>query len=442
LIEKDVIDLKSISVKSPSIEISHISGTKKQEGGPTLYQKIMKQLKHLAIDRITLEDGALVSHSKKNTTKLNAVSIILSHLLIDSSTQFDKDRFLFSKEAELSAKNFVQPTSDGLYKLKIAALNVSASNNLVSAHGVHFEPRFSKDAFQKQIRTMQERYDISIPSVQLHNLDWWALLNNEGLHAGSADVGDADLSIYLDRSLPAGPPVIQNFPQQQIMNIPVPINVGQLNIGNIDLDYEEFNPKSGEKSVLKIDDIHGKVVNLTNSPEAIRKNNTTKVVASGKLLGIPLDMNLRLDLAKYKTGVFSADLKTNGFDGTIVNKISEPSAMFRVKRGQVNGISAHISGDNYKASGKVLFLYENLHITPLEKDNKHPGKLEKRNFTSFLANTLVIKDDNPKKGDQPREEDCNFTRQPNGSFFNLMWKTTFTGILKTIGAPQKLATEK
>jgi hypothetical protein len=442
LVEKDVIDLKTISIKSPTIEVSHLSGSKKTEGGPTLYQRIMKQLKHLAVDRITLEDGELVSHNKKKTTRFNAVSIVLSNLLIDSSTQTDKNRFLFSKDAELTAKNFLQPTSDGLYNLKIASLNISSSNHRVTAHGFQLEPRFSKEAFQKQVKTMQERYSISIPTIELHNLDWWGLLNDEGLNAASADVGNVDLNIYLDRSLPAGPPSIRNFPHQQIMSLPVPIEIARLNIGNLDLDYEEFNPKSGEKSVLKVQDIHGKILNLTNKPEAIRKNSTTIVNAGGKLLGIPVDMNLQLDLARYKTGAFSAALKTNGFDGTIVNQVSEPSAMFRVKRGKVNGITSHVSGDNYQASGKVLFLYENLHITPLEKDNRHPGKLEKRNVTSFLANTLVIKNENPKNGEQPREEDCSFKREPNSSFYNLIWKTTFTGILKTIGAPQRLATEK
>ncbi|HWJ90578.1 MAG TPA: hypothetical protein VNR87_05675 [Flavisolibacter sp.] len=442
MIDRDALDIKSIIVKAPIIEVVHIRRAKERDDARTLYQKVMKQLKHLAVDHISLENGAVISHKKNKTTRLNGVSVVLSHLLMDSSTQNDKDRFLFAKEAELSAKNFIQPTNDGLYNLKIASLNISASHHLVTAHGFHLEPRFSREGFQKKVKKLQERYDISVATLQLRDLNWWDLLNDERLYAGSADISGAVVGIYLDRSLPAGEPKLHKFPHQLIMNVPLPIRVAQTNVRNLALDYEEFNPKSGEKSVLKGHGIHGKIVNLTNMPDAIKKNGSTHVSASGSLLGIPVDMSLHLDLTRYRTGAFSAGLKTNGFDGSAANNVAEASAMFRIKRGHVHGVTATVWGDNYHASGKVLFLYNDLHITPLEKDNRHPGKLEKRNFTSFLANTLVIRNDNPKKGEQPREEDCSFTRDPNGSFFNLIWKTTFTGILKTIGAPQRLATEK
>ena len=102
-------------------------------------------------------------------------------------------------------------------------------------------------------------------------------------------------------------------------------------------------------------------------------------------------------------------------------------------------MSSEVSGNNSQASGKVLLLYTGLHVTPLEKDKKHPGELNKKNITSLLANKLLIKDNNPSGNNPPRSPDCSFTRDPHGSFFNLIWKTTFVGILKTIGAPDKLA---
>jgi hypothetical protein len=109
-----------------------------------------------------------------------------------------------------------------------------------------------------------------------------------------------------------------------------------------------------------------------------------------------------------------------------------------VKRGNLKQLIAHISGDNYKGSGDVLMLYDSLHITPLKKDQHNPGDLKKKSVTSFIANTFVLKDENPSKEGQVRKENAEFTRG-SGTFFNLIWKTIFVGILKTIGAPEKLA---
>jgi hypothetical protein len=66
--------------------------------------------------------------------------------------------------------------------------------------------------------------------------------------------------------------------------------------------------------------------------------------------------------------------------------------------------------------------------------------LKKKSVTSFIADTFVLKDENPSKDGQIRKENGVFNRK-SGIFFNMVWKTTFVGILKTIGAPEKLAYE-
>jgi hypothetical protein len=83
-------------------------------------------------------------------------------------------------------------------------------------------------------------------------------------------------------------------------------------------------------------------------------------------------------------------------------------------------------------------LYKDLHVTPLKQDSQNPGELKKKSVTSFIANTFVLKDENPSKDGQVRKEKAEFNRK-SGTFFNMIWKTTFIGILKTIGAPEKLA---
>jgi hypothetical protein len=62
----------------------------------------MNQMKHIGIEKVIVHDGTLISHNvrKNKTTKLNDIYANLSHIQIDSTTQFDKNRFMYAKDAE------------------------------------------------------------------------------------------------------------------------------------------------------------------------------------------------------------------------------------------------------------------------------------------------------------------------------------------------------
>jgi hypothetical protein len=444
LLSKDAIDLKAIYINEPIIEVYHSKGAnngKKTDSTSTFYQRLMKQMKHIGIDRIIIQGGTFVNHNKKEnkTSKFNNIAIRLSGVLIDSSTQYDRTRFLFAKQAELSMENFSQPTSNNLYDFKIGTVSVSATSRVLTAKNILLQPRYSKKEFQSKIKSMKERYAISLPSVQFRDIDWWQLLNENILQARFAEMDHLDVEVYLDRSGPAGKPQLQGFPHQLIMKLPMKLNIQTVQVNDLDVVYEEFSVLSGKTGKLFLNDLHGKISNLTNLPSAIKRNSTTTVTASGNLMNLsPVDLSLRFDLSHYRTGAFSAALETKkSFDGQKISPLSEPLGLFMVKRGELKKLSAHISGNNYKASGQVVFLYDNLHITPMKKDESKPDGLKKKSVTSFIANTFVLKEENPKNGEQ-RKADASFTRS-TGTFFNLIWKTTFVGILKTIGAPEKLA---
>jgi hypothetical protein len=53
-------------------------------------------------------------------------------------------------------------------------------------------------------------------------------------------------------------------------------------------------------------------------------------------------------------------------------------------------------------------------------------------MATLLAN-IVIKKSNPGKDGDPRTVDVHFNRILNKSFFNLIWKSIFTGIKETVG---------
>src|SRR5215213_244078 len=445
LLNKKVLDLQTIRIKDPLIEVYRGEKKQKPSNDNTLYQRLKDKLEHLAVDNIIIEGGSLVNHnlSEKKTSKLNQISLHLSDLLIDSSTQYDTRRFFFAKGAQLTIKDYTTASSDGLYDLRIGSISVLATQSVVTAKDLVVQPRLGKKEFGQKLKVMKERYQLSIPSIRFKNMDWWSLANEEKIFADEASIDNARFRIYLDRSLPPGKPKIGSFPSQLVMKLPVKISIAKLNCKNLDLLYEEYNPFSGQTGKVHITRLQGQVKNLTNLPSAVKNGSKMTVKARGRFLDkIPMSLALSFDLSRYKTGAFSADLSANSFDGALITPVTEPLGLFRLKSGTINSMTAHVDGTDAKATGKVLLLYKDLHVDPLEKDKQKPGELNKKHVTGFIANSFILKDENPAGKEVPRNPDAVFIRDPHGSFFNLIWKTTLVGILKTTGAPEKLAKPK
>jgi hypothetical protein len=112
----------------------------------------------------------------------------------------------------------------------------------------------------------------------------------------------------------------------------------------------------------------------------------------------------------------------------------------KMEKGTLHSVEASITGDQWKATGHVFIPYLDLKLSLMEKD-KGEKALDKKSVTTFLANLFVLKKNNPKEGKEARREQAAFTRIPEGGFFMLVWKTMLVGALKTIGAPEKLASK-
>lgn len=99
----------------------------------------------------------------------------------------------------------------------------------------------------------------------------------------------------------------------------------------------------------------------------------------------------------------------------------------------------NVAGNNFNTKGNISMFYSNLKITPLKKDAE--GNLKKKSVTGILANIILIKNDNPK-GKELRQPDFTVIRTTHKNFFNLLWKSILTGVIKTVGIPEKFAEKK
>jgi hypothetical protein len=433
------MDYKLVKLTRP---VFHIYREPNDATDPTedFTQRFLKEMKKLSLQNLVIEGGTIIIHNKGKSTVLKDVSINMKDILIDSVARNDPSRFFFAKKASLSFKDYKAALGKGYYQLGIAKVNVEEPAQILTLANVSVSSPFSKKEFSKRQNASKEYYQFSCPYITLNAVNWWSLLNEDELNATELDIPAGKCFVYLDRSLP---PVSRmgNFPLQLLMKLPMKIDISRMKLNNIDLAYEEYNPLSRQSGTIHFNDISMNITNVSNK----KGNGSGPMIVKGKglLMGkVPIDANFIFSREKYKSGNFTARISSDkNFDGSIINSFARPMGMIEIEKGELQKLQANLQGDQLHASGEVTVLYKDVKLSLLEKD-KGETILDKKSVTSFLANTFVLKKDNPKEGEEPRKVQAEFKRIPEGGFFMLVWKTILTGALKTLGAPARVANKR
>jgi hypothetical protein len=442
ILHKDQVNLKTISFTGPVIEMYQLKKLlkKKKKDTTTLYQKIMKQMKRISINEIFVQHGIFINHNfgqRNQPVKLDDVEIKMDNILIDSNSQFDKKRFLFAEEVQMSAKNLKERTEDSLYFIKCGSVKISTRENSIAAEHISVEPRYNRKEFESKLSTRKYMFTLDIPKLTLSGIDWWKIVNGRSIIAKEAMMENGKCEVYLDRSLPFRKIKRNNFPHQILMRTPMPFSIAKMKMHHTKLVYTEFNPGTDQTGNVVVSDVNGTVMNITNIRKEIRKNRFMVTTSTGSFMNrTPMDVGFHFDLLKYKTGNFTMDLKVGELDSSILNPITGPLAEFIFKRGSIQKGVVHVEGNNFKATGKGMLLYKDLYLVAVKKKEDEPGKVKQKKLLSFIGNVLLIKNANPSKGKAPREEVFDSERNDHQPFFSLVWKTIYIGVLKSIGLPK------
>jgi hypothetical protein len=450
LLHKHSIDITGAYLSDPVINIYHTSRSynkekQKRNDSITLYQRLMGQIKKIAINSININHGVLIIHNVEQhnrITRFNDITVRMNDVLIDSSTQYDASRFLFAKHALLETHNYVFPTPDSLYFVKLGKINLVGETNTVTVSNAQLRHRGSRSEFEKKLPRRDQMYDVVLPKVVLSGVNWFDLVNREKIFSRKTEIYGGTVSVFSDLSIPLGSGQPMNhFPHQLVMMIPVPVLVSQLRFHQLKVIFHQYNPETKSTGTVIVTDINGSAEHITNIPGEINRSPYTLLSARALFMNkVPLTARFRFDLSKYRSGQFTVDVSMDSLKKDIVNPIAEPLGRFTVKSGQMQHGTTHIEGDNFNLHGTIDVHYTDLHLTPLKSDSARGG-LKKNHLKSFFANTIFIKNANPQGGEL-RDPAFTVGRDHHQNFVAYIWTAILTGLCKTIGVPVKLVVKE
>ncbi|HJT75164.1 MAG TPA: hypothetical protein VJ720_14115 [Chitinophaga sp.] len=399
------------------------------------YQNISSKIKSLYLGNLILDHTNLrYTVVKKDSglvfTHLEDLSIQVKDFLIDSAALEDPTRFLYARNYEFGLKEYRYRTPDSLYWMHLKNIHYSAGEQMLRIGQFAVEPRYSRQQFDIRSVYQRDRFDVKLNNIELSELQPRRLLEQQVIWANKLVIGNGELDIYHNRKLPmSGQLKYGQFPNQLLLKIPIPIYIDTLIGKKADLTYTEINPKSDEAGQLSFKQVRGTFRNITNIDSMIRKKSRITAdldavfMNSGKLRA-HFDFSL-----KDTTGGFGVSGQLKDMEGKSLNPILKPLGMVEVKSCYIDDLTFSMTGNERHASGQVKFLYKDLKVSILKKE-EDSHEYKRKGLLSLFANALIIKDSNPDNG-ETRITYPHFTRDPEKSFFNLVWKTLFTGIKET-----------
>lgn len=435
LIRKKNVHLNILLIEKPLVQVYHHRlGYERPKKESSIYDVVHREVGSFALNSLDLQHVEFIYHNvaSKVQTSFKDLIVSLKDILIDSKTQSDTSRFMYAKDATLSLKDFKHKTADSLYNFKLDSITILAAKNEVNIQRLRMEPRVSKANYPKVLKFRKDRYDILIQHLVLENINWWALLADEGIFMDHAFLSKGKFEVYSDRTMPGDKNKVVKYPHQQLFKSDLPIGIKKIDAANLDITFIERSPETMKTGQLDFVNTAANLTNVTNIPSWIKKDEIFRIDATTRFMNEgKLKTGFRFNLKRQKEGVFSVYSDLGPMSGLRLNKATIGLAAVEIKQADIGHLKVDMNGNYVDARGKILIIYSDLKVDVLKKDDK--GGFKKRGLITFIANNFKIHQQNPEKGEKAVPVDAYYKRPPEKSFFALIWKTIFAGVKESAG---------
>lgn len=371
---------------------------------------------------------------------VNNLSVKLTDWLIDSKSAEDPSRFYLLKDVDVNLNNYTFATPDSMYHINVNQLDFNASSGKVNIKQFAFVPRYSEVNFAKVNGYARDSFNIQMNNINLDGINLQAYLQKQELIANQMHIADGSVAVFNNNSYPKLEKVKTGaFPHQLLQKLKAQLTIKTIKLSDINVSYAEFDKTSKQIGKISFEKTSGVITNATNAKKVKAVNPIMQADLVSYVMGHgKLAINFKFDL-NSPTGAFDYNGEMTNLDGRHLNKITKPLGMVQVNRGIIKKLAFDIKTDNSIAKGKVDFMFNDLSVALLKKEEGRQ-RLVKKGLLSILANALVLYSDNPTADGKFTSAKINFQRQPTASFFSFIWKTLFQGVKYSVGVtPQKEA---
>lgn len=439
LIDKKHLELKQLKIDRPDLIFYRRSPDKQNlsaKSRPTdLYEMIAAHFHEVRADDVIVNDVKMKitddQHQQRGAYLFERIDFRLKNILIDSTSQIFGNRFLYSDDMNFTIRDFRETSSDSLYDYGASIIRFSSNNAILKIDSGFVHPNYSDSVFAARVGVQTDRLAFVFDSLKLTNFRLIEFITKDNLHIDKAELDGLIGDDFRNKLYPFPKNHFPNLPVSGLRSLDFKIRLDTFLVRNSYFKYREYRPPALQPGEIWFARINLQGQNITNDTTRIAQDSLMRFHASALLMGeADLSLNLEFDLERANDNFFANGV-LNRFNLTDLNPILEHVAFIKVTKGYNEMLKFNFKADNDVAKGEMDFRYKKMHIRLIDKKT-----LTDRGFgesiASFIANTFVVRRNNPKLLLFFRDGDIYFSRDKKKSFFNYLAKSALSGVQSTI----------
>ncbi len=444
----DELQIDELNINHPNVlVINDILSKEQSDTNSNLrhpYELIKNELKSLQIDQINLKniDFEFISDSlsERKSHKLFLAYFKVRNLTIDSNSKNNLDRPFYSDDIKVSIKNYSLNLKDSVNKMQFEEVVASTASSSIELYNFKIIPLKDLENFKSRNGYRKTRIDLYVREAKLTGIDFKKLFYEQKLSGDLIQINKLNSNIFQNKKIPYDPNKIRRFPSELVYDIKIPFNFNKVVIKNSELNYSEKDSRTLYTWNISFNSLNGSINNFTNDNERINSNQKVGIEIESLLNKKALTkLMFTLDYLDKKQPFFVKGSIKN-YNLKDLNPILANLSLLEVANCDMRNLKFTMQGDKTKMHSSITMLYNNLRVRILEK-NANENKFKKNGWFSFLANSVLLNNDNPKFNGKTIHPKFHIDYKKGYSFFGYIWKALFKGIKESVGVTERMERE-
>jgi len=329
-------------------------------------------------------------------------------------------KIFFSDWIKANVDKFTTTNKRGANVMEIDGLKADSRDNSLAMTGFKMLPQYSRTEYAGKVWDHSDWTQAELENIRVFNIDYGKLISDKAIKADSAAIGGGKVASYKNRNIQPLNKVSLYY--ESLQKLSMPLDIPAISINGIDVDYRELAPGADAPGLVTVTGITGRIEGLTN--RAAHTKQTFRLIADAKLMDkAPFHAVMTMPVDRhYDHWEFIG--KIGEMDMQVLNSAVENLANARVTSGRLHNLDFHVVGNSATSHTTAVMSYDGLEIALLRKhDHSH-----ERHLLSFLADTLVIRHQNPDRRGHLHTGEGDAERDYYKSQFNFIVKSLIAGV--------------
>jgi len=439
LVTKKKIDLQKLEFTQPDLIINRPPLSENIESETSqhfnFYEYFADHLHEIKAKDVIINHAKLdirdTDTANSNTYLFEQVDLKIKNILIDSSNRIFENKFLYSDDLSFSVRNYTETTPDSLYSFGAEHIFFSSNNATLIVDSGFLSPNYNDSVFFARVGVQTDKFDFAFDRLNMRNLRLVDLITDNTFWMDKLELDGLHGSDFRNKIYPKPKNHHPKMPATALRSLNFDLLIDSLVVQNSQFTYREYLPPALKPGEIWFTDINISGKNITNNSEKIEMDSLMSFDVNAKIMGEgDLSLTFNFDIENNNNN-WEAVGKLKYFDLTHLNPMLENAAFVKVTKGYNDFLKFKISANRQLATGNMTFGYEKLHIRLIDKKTLLTSGIDE-SIASFIANTFVVRRNNPRFPFRTRQGEIFFRRDSTKSYFNYFTKATLSGINSTI----------